>query len=788
MSSAIICMTPLQSFGDNCVTILPLRQAVFENRPSGKIDSVPPVAAEFLMNIWSHARFLSITLLASFIGLSLACSSSKTPDAARATPQAVNEGTCQIQPTNAGTTDDDTADAGADSADNPDTPNYLSELGCLSDFEALASLPLDVTLPGVRSMKYVIDTQDVNAPNNIRLYFQNTERYALHVQFCSKNIKGVIADSSFNNNYYGSSDRRFMLGSISYYEKPNIWALELAAYDTSTAAMIEKLFDTITPDKAFFRPALAFHPTSDALAKVANQLDMSIPVVTTEDIYGKTDYQPLVRATAMGVLTFLTASEVNSGSFIPYNSIVVLDEAPNDITVVAGIITAQFQSPLSHINVLANNRKTPNMGLRSATSNPALLEYRNQWVQLTVGADDYEVVPVDPAVGEAYFEAHRPAPVVLPPIDLTETRIQDIEALVPNFLAINSDPNTKQADVLKPLKKAVNAYGGKSANYSVLAQTANVPVAKAFAIPIYYYDKFMRDNGIYDMIDGFLNDVDVRTQEATNFTTDPIVREQALRDVRNTMMKGQLDPDLQNQLKAKITKDFTGTDGKPIIMRFRTSTNSEDLAAFPCAGCYNSESGDPSNWQSVWDGIIKAYTTAWLFRTFEERSYYGVDQHSVGMGLLVHHKFINEVANGVAITANPYDLTQSDSAAYYINVAYGGDNAVVALPAGVTSDQFLYQVGAPGTPIVPISSTNQPLPANQMTVLSVQQVAALGKALTAVKTVFQKAYYDSGSNWYAMDCEFKFAAVDSIGNITNTPVLWLKQARPYPNPNGDTGN
>ena len=161
---------------------------------------------------------------------------------------------------------------------------------------------------------------------------------------------------------------------------------------------------------------------------------------------------------------------------------------------------------------------------------------------------------------------------------------------------------------------------------------------------------------------------------------------------------------------------------------------------------------------------------------------------TVEMGLLVSHKYINEVANGVAITANPFDLTQTDASAYYVNVAYGGDNAVVALPPGVTSDQFYYQVGAAGTPIVPISYTNQPLPPGQTTVLSVQQVAALGTALTAVKNTFQRVYRKAGSNWYAMDCEFKFAAVDAQGNITDKPVLWLKQARPYPNPNSTTCN
>ena len=49
----------------------------------------------------------------------------------------------------------------------------------------------------------------------------------------------------------------------------------------------------------------------------------------------------------------------------------MLDEAPNDISVVQGIITEEFQTPLSHVNVLSQNRKTPNMGLRNAMSTPS---------------------------------------------------------------------------------------------------------------------------------------------------------------------------------------------------------------------------------------------------------------------------------------------------------------------------------------------------------------------------------------------------------------------------------
>ena len=327
----------------------------------------------------------------------------------------------------------------------------------------------------------------------------------------------------------------------------------------------------------------------------------------------------------------------------------------------------------------------------------------------------------------------------LPQMDNSVTEIKDIAESVPNYMALNNDPATTQADELAVIQKALAAYGGKATNYSILAQIPGIATAKAFAIPTYYYDKFMRDNGLYDLANGFLNNVDIRTGETFDFVNDPNVRAEKLQVLRNAMMLGTFDQDFQNQLRTKLANEYMGADGTPIKMRFRSSTNSEDLVHFPCSGCYNSHSGDPADFENVLDAIRLTYSTVWLFRTFEERAYYGVDQMSVGMGLLVHHSY-NTTANGVAITTNPFDLTQSDALAYYVNMAYGDANHVVHLPPGVTTDQFLYFVGAVGKPIAYISRTNQPLPAGATTVLTDAQIGQVGAGLTLINDAFRKAY------------------------------------------------
>ena len=45
------------------------------------------------------------------------------------------------------------------------------------------------------------------------------------------------------------------------------------------------------------------------------------------------------------------------------------DDVPNDIPLVGGLITEAFQTPLAHVNVLSQNRGTPNAGLAGARGN-----------------------------------------------------------------------------------------------------------------------------------------------------------------------------------------------------------------------------------------------------------------------------------------------------------------------------------------------------------------------------------------------------------------------------------
>lgn len=634
-----------------------------------------------------------------------------------------------------------------------DTPESLDHLGCMSDFEVLASEPLDATLPGARSVKVVQDHADADA-----LYFQNSVTYPIHYDFVSTHLSGgalpiVPQLVDFNTSEYFVPDRRFNLGALTYYEGPEVWALEIAPYDTASADMITTLFRGVR-DEVWFGDALRFHPTSEAVASEAAKLPDDVPVITTDELYAGIDYQPLSLALGIGRLHFMTAEALET-EYVSYQDLLVLDQAPNDISVVQGLITQEFQTPLSHVNVLARNRHTPNMGLRGALDDEQLRALEGKLVELSVGASTWSIREVSLAEAEAWWDAHEPDPVTLPPMDLSVTDLRDIELVTPDPAA---DETLRDA-----IKTAVTAFGGKAAQYSILARIPEVPSKKAFAIPMYYYDQFLVQNGFDVRIDALLADA--------TFMSDASVRDVELAALRDDMMVAPIDEGFQDALRDKLETDYPG-----LKMRFRTSTNSEDLDGFPCAGCYESHTGDPSDWPDVLDALRETWASTWLFRTFEERSYYGVAHRSVGMALLVHQNFADEEANGVAVTNNPFDPTGLQPA-LYVNVQAGGDVEVVAPPPGVFSDQFLYYFDQPNQPITFISHSS--LIASGETVLSAQQTHELGIALSAIHARFSAAYGAEAGNfdWYAMDVEFKF---DDEADPTMPPTLYIKQARPYP--------
>ncbi len=607
---------------------------------------------------------------------------------------------------------------------------YRTELHCADELAAQGARPLDASLPGATTVKSIIDRGAGDAT-----YFQDTVAFPVHRTFAVQHLQWPPG-APFVEQYL-SPGRRFVLGALTYYEEPDVLTYELAPYDSASAAMIEAAYGRMA-DATYAGSALRFHPTSEEQLALAATL--SIPVVTTDELFAGITYQPLNLGETYARVHVLTATELAT-TYVSPRELVVLDRVPDDLTVVAGVITEALQTPLSHVNVLSQQRGTPNMGLRGARDRFAALDGR--WVRLTVGPFAWEVAEVTAEEADAWFAAHRPPPAQVPAPDLVTTTLLDVDDLGP-------------ADVA--------TVGGKAANYGRLRDLAGagttLRVQDGLAIPLAYYQRFVTGNGFDTRINAMLADA--------RFRNDGNIRRQMLDALRADMQAAPVDTADLAAIESAVSAAFGTTP-----MRFRSSTNAEDLARHTGAGLYASRSGAVGDADDpIADALRTVWASVWNTRAFEERDYAGIDHLRVAMGILVTPAFTDEVANGVAITANVYDPAAGGEDGFFVN-AQLGEASVVQPPPGVRVDSLLYYHFHAGQPATYYTRSN--LTAPGQTVLARAELFDLGRALEAVRDGFDDDY-DPPAGYGALPMDVEWKLVDEGGVRT----IWVKQARPFP--------
>jgi hypothetical protein len=196
--------------------------------------------------------------------------------------------------------------------------------------------------------------------------------------------------------------------------------------DQITATMMGEAFFTLmghVQDSS----AWLLHPQSAAQALKMHEINGEAPILGLNAPYRDQTYQPLTRAVGFGVLRFIPVAELASAE-LGSEVIVVIDDVPNDIEMVGGLITEAFQTPLAHVNVLSQARNTPNAALRNARNDPRLRDYFDHLVRL-------EVTPTDLIVRSATAEEVRKAledrqssgPALAPRLDSSVRGVQPLE-------------------------------------------------------------------------------------------------------------------------------------------------------------------------------------------------------------------------------------------------------------------------------------------------------------------------------------------------------------------------
>ena len=343
----------------------------------------------------------------------------------------------------------------------------------------------------------------------------------------------------------------------------------------------------------------------------------------------------------------------------------------------------------------------------------------------------YTIRAATQAEVEAHFASSRPARTQTPQSDLTVTAITPL-----------SDIDFDDWD----------AFGVKAANVAVL-RTLEFPegtVPDGFAIPFYFYDEFMKHNDLDDDIEEMLADSD--------FQTDYDTMASELKKLRKKIKKAEVPEWIETAL---TTMHGNYPDGQSL--RYRSSTNNEDLPNFNGAGLYDSKTQHPEETEE--DGISKSlkqvYASLWNFRAFLERDFHRIDHLSTYMGALVHPNYSDDRVNGVAVSADPVTGTWSS---YYVNAQVGED--LVTNPEVNSAPEELLLNPRGGYTVLALS--NQ-APRGDL-LMTDDQMAQLRRRLVTIHDRFKELYGVRSGEPFAMEIEFK---------VTSDNVLAIKQARPW---------
>ncbi len=481
----------------------------------------------------------------------------------------------------------------------------------------------------------------------------------------------------------------------------------------------------------FLENNLAYYPQTERellyYRREKAQYDASrVNIILQDDILPDVAYIPLNQAEGYGRLRLMAeGDDPRPGDIAIYESL------PNDLPRVAGTITTVPQTPLSHVNLRAIQNGVPNAFLRDILTTREYAELIGKHVYFAVAADGFTLREATKSEVDRHHQSARPT--------TTQTLTRDL-----SVTTITSLANVAFADW--------DAFGVKAANMAELSRL-NLPagtVPTGYAVPFYFYDEFMKANGFYDDIDTMLAD--------PNFQSDYAVQESTLKALRKKIKKGTTPAWIIKALEEMHAAYPDGTS-----LRYRSSTNNEDLPAFNGAGLYSSKTQDPD--ETAADGIDKSikavWASLWNYRAFLERDYYRVDHKSVAMGVLVHPNYSDEQANGVAVSHDPISFSPN---VYYVNTQLGED-LVTNPEARSYPEQLLLDANGKAS----VLARSNHAPPGQL-LMSDAQLLQLRRHLEVIHNRFKQLYQVKDGDRFAIEIEFK---------ITAENTLAIKQARPW---------
>ena len=609
-----------------------------------------------------------------------------------------------------------------------------------------------LTLPELKGRK-LIKFWITDLDTSPAVYFQNTHKHQVHGSFAraigirNKGFEKTVTGHLIWEPNVVAPDGT--LGVYRYFLNPGqivftaFWTIE--RYHEILASVMP-VVDNNLSHYLDSRGMVDWYDRNRALVDATR-----VRVLLDHQLRPDVDYVPLNAAEGYGRLRLM-----EDGERPGLRDVAIYGSLPNDLPRVAGTITTVPQTPLSHVNLRAIQNGLPNAFIRDVLDDEAVAGLIGSHVYFAVTADGYTIREATKAEVDAHFEKLRPTQTQMLQRDLSVTEIASLA-------------DVEFADW--------TAFGVKAANVAELAQLSlpdgTTPVG--FAIPFYFYDEFMKQATVSEATllgkKKWPDDEKITLAAGTTlasavtlmlahakFQADYDVQEEMLDDLRDAI-KDATTP--QFIIDALTTLHAAYPDGQSL--RYRSSTNNEDLPSFSGAGLYSSKTQDPD--ETADDGIDKSikgvWASLWSYRAFLERDFHRVDHATVSMGVLVHPNYSDELVNGVAVSHDPIML-QDD--VYYVNAQVGED--LVTNPEAYSQpEQLLLDANGAATVL-----SRSSLVASDRPLMRDAHMRQLRSNLKTIHDRFETLYEVESGQDFAIEVEFK---------ITADNRLAIKQARPW---------
>lgn len=600
------------------------------------------------------------------------------------------------------------------------------------------------------------------------VYFQDSTQYALHYEFATNELDpyiGIGAEDFFNISLYEQA-QELILGAIvtppsqGYPPQPDKpeYGIQFVRQDPYTPEQIVEMFhkvkDNIQADanvQAFYFPT--YEQSQVARDNIQYFAQNGVPVSSTlRWITGNVCYS---QGWAFGELKYFPTDQIASAyrnGLLEPGDILMTDAVPAEIPIVAGVISLTPSTPNSHVVILANTHAIPFVFLADPDDIARANELLNNKIVLRAYADYMEtfikLIDTEDVLTETQaqelLDLKQPAELGIATVDTFGAYSASTEDMTPTD---------------------IKYFGGKAANYSILRNAIgdNCPPAAAFSFDLWnaFLDQTLSNGATFrEHIDSLL---------APN--TYPPVNMAVVSgnlDIIRNMFRGtavtSFSPELQLAVIDMLTDQQYGFDPLKKI-RFRSSTNVEDSEFFVGAGLYDSYSGcladdldtdqqgpclcdpDRDNERGVFHAIRRVFASFYYDNAYLERLRHGINEHDVGMGILVHHSFPDEIelANGVAT------LTKTTWSTNLVLVTQDGAVSVANPEPGVIPEEVTASVSQSGVhPYIQRYSNLVPL---GMTVLDWKDdYIQLTQLLVTAANEFARI---TGTDQYTLDFEYK---------------------------------